>query len=175
MSSTHCWGYRDSPGDFPQPRLCFGRGAVLGASPQSNLFLWEAYSQLAQQGKQRCLWLWETPQLSSRFSHSPSTRGLFLQESVWNPVDLFTLHSSPLSSFSSERGLAVEWEFPLVHILTALHGALLCRKASKFRLLMFQEKVLKIQGYACWGGAVLLLKEAVLPRLFLTMNFTNLI
>ena len=91
------------------------------------------------------------------------------------PVDLFTLHSSPLSSFSSERGLAVEWEIPSVRILTALHDDLLCRKPSKFCLLIFEEKILKIQGYVCWGGAVLLLKEVGLPRLFLTMNFTNLI
>lgn len=85
------------------------------------------------------------------------------------PGDLFTLHSSPLSSFASERGL-----FPAVQILTAQHDDL-CRKPSKFCLLIFEEKVLEIQGYVCCRGAVLLLKEAGLPRLFLTMNFTNLI
>lgn len=64
------------------------------------------------------------------------------------PLDLFTLHSSLFSSFSSKRGLAVEWEFSLVRILTVLCDDLLCRKSSTFRLLKFEE-VLEIKGYAC--------------------------
>lgn len=147
---------------------------MLGAIPQSNLFLWEAHSQLAQQGKQRCLWLWETPQLVFMFQPLSLHLRTFPAQVGLAPMGLFTLHSSPLSSFSPERGLAVEWEFPFGRILTALHNDLLCRKPSKFCLLIF-EKVLEIQGYVCWGRAVLLLKEAGLPRLFLTMNFTNLI
>lgn len=148
---------------------------MLGVIPQSNLFLGEAHAQLAQQRKQRCLWLWETPQLVFMFQPLSLYPRTFPAQVGLAPMDLFTLRSSPLSSFSSERGLAVEWEFPFVRILTALHDDLLCRKPSKFCLLIFEEKVLEIQGYVCWGRAVLLRKEAGFPRLFLTMNFTNLI
>lgn len=56
------------------------------------------------------------------------------------PLQQFALPSSLFPSFSSKRGLAVRWTFSLAHSLTALYDDLLCRKSSKFPLLIFEEK-----------------------------------